>query len=512
MIGSDTKEIQTRVRKVRLTQYLGRAKIGQQAVLPGYSHRTAPNQGDGLTNPEAGIRTRNLRIFQNRIKTLINAIVRVLIPAGVNDRNSDSVPVEINGAFIGGEPRTHVSGFTRKGAAVLCPCSVVPGCRQVKSIKVPIAVVTHITNVIVPGLIGPNQCRSLGKPVLVVVIGIVAFPVHVVDPRQLGGKSTEWKVLTKYIDQIDVIVSRGLRDIVQTVVDVLFKTAEPRDVVLPTVIVAITEKAHAQGVIQKEEASEINVHRLDTHTDAVKVISRRDILNVIVNKGFLETDPVNAAVLASSRIDVQEAVFLCMRVVVVDDRRHPKLPFRRHEDGVTLVHVDRQDEVLVEHQLGTPAEKIQLTVVVQIRGTHLRGHRCWNLAGFKKRVGDTENVDEPVIENRVIALQRITVVGIPNRFIDQIEVFGQTPAVRRWKEVRSHLGRRRINRLESTVGVAVNPSGSPLSDLSGSRDKPLVFVAPNPVFNPEIIVRVFVRNGLFTGNIPLLGCFGLFCL
>ena len=67
---------------------------------------------------------------------------------------------------------------------------------------------------------------------------------------------------------------------------------------------AITEEANTPGVIQEEEASEIDIHRLDTDADAVKVISRRDILNVIVDKRLLKSDPVDAAVLASSRVDI----------------------------------------------------------------------------------------------------------------------------------------------------------------------------------------------------------------
>src|SRR5690554_4237683 len=134
-----------------------------------------------------------------------------------------------------------------------------------------ITVITEIADVIITRHFTAQRCRSGNKAV--VVVEELVFAVTVVQQGQLADKTLFEKVLPIQVGDKHIIVAQLDTDIIQATVGIFFQTPEPGQIVLKDIVVAGAEKTDAEWAVLKQKAAKVGIERLNTHPDAVKVIT-----------------------------------------------------------------------------------------------------------------------------------------------------------------------------------------------------------------------------------------------
>ena len=162
--------------------------------------------------------------------------------------------------------------------------------REVQPAEVAVAVVAEVGDVVLARRLAPERRGPLDEVVLVVV-RLVVLAIAVVERRVAcevkpsTGKSCRYRLATNTSSS-----RRRCAEIVQAAVRVLLEAAEAREVVLPAVVVARAEQAHAELVVLEQEAAEVRRERLDADADAVEVVAVGDVAQVLVDERRLEAD------------------------------------------------------------------------------------------------------------------------------------------------------------------------------------------------------------------------------
>src|SRR3546814_3310644 len=82
----------------------------------------------------------------------------------------------------------------------------------------------------------------------------------------------------------DEIVARGLGDVVEPAVGVLFQPPESGEIILKAVVVAIAEQADAELAVVEQETAKIALERLDADADRMKVVSVAVVAEMLVDR------------------------------------------------------------------------------------------------------------------------------------------------------------------------------------------------------------------------------------
>ncbi len=254
---------------------------------------------------------------------------------------------------------------------------------------------------------------------------LIAFAIAVVRQTELGEEAEDGEVLPDQVGSEHVILAQAGVDIVETAVGVLLHPPEPGQVVLVDIVVAGTEQAHAELVILEQEAAEIGIEWLDADTDAVEVVAWRDITQVLVEECLLYREMAVIAGLAAIGVDFEKPVLLGAKAVVLLGQGEAVFVVGWAEDGVALVVHEGGDHGLGEHALFTVTDQVIPPALLDRR----RADRDRKLARFENRVGAQFGVEEPVIVDRAVGLQRVDVVGVIPRVVDFTEVVEDAPAV-----------------------------------------------------------------------------------
>ena len=95
----------------------------------------------------------------------------------------------------------------------------------------------------------------------------------------LGVTTRYWVRITDAAGNVgeDVVLTRLVPGVVEAAVGVLLEAPEPRGVVLPLVVVARAEHAHAERLVKKQKAAEIRRDRLDADSNTVEIVTRRHV-------------------------------------------------------------------------------------------------------------------------------------------------------------------------------------------------------------------------------------------
>src|ERR1700737_3982563 len=107
-----------------------------------------------------------------------------------------------------------------------------------------------------------DRCRPRDEAVLVIMAAVV---VEIADKRQLARKTFPNQILPEKVRDKNLLAASFI-DRVQIRVGIFLAHIEGGDVVLPAVIVVVTEKANAEIGIVENETAEIAHKRL--HADA----------------------------------------------------------------------------------------------------------------------------------------------------------------------------------------------------------------------------------------------------
>ena len=179
------------------------------------------------------------------------------------------------------------------------------------------------------------------------------------DHHQLAGEAGERQVLAIDASDKDIVVAQVLSQVVQAGVGILLDAAEGGQIVLEPVIVAVAEQPDAQLIVLKQKPTEFGGERLNADAQAIEVIALRDIAQVIVDEGFLDPDKRIVAAGFAAGLDIEDALFRHVDIIVLERQGDPELNLRRHESGRALDHRSRRDERLGQHQAGVPPKDIQ---------------------------------------------------------------------------------------------------------------------------------------------------------
>ncbi len=144
--------------------------------------------------------------------------------------------------------------------------------RQVEAAEMPVAVIAEIIDVVVVALEVPDRQRPHQEAVIV-VIDLAALVVGVADIGDLRGEAGNRQVLAIEIGDEDVVLAQLLADVVEAAVGVLLQPAEIGEVVLPAVVVAVAEQAHAELAVLEQEAAEIGRERLDADAHRIEIVA-----------------------------------------------------------------------------------------------------------------------------------------------------------------------------------------------------------------------------------------------
>ena len=277
----------------------------------------------------------------------------------------------------------------------------------------PVARHAEISHVVVARPLEADGCRSL-QDAVVVVLQRVALAVAVVHDRALHREAEPRPVLQVSVDHEDIVVAQrrcaALDEVVEAAVGVLVDAAEPCEVVLDVVVVPDTEQARAEQAVVEQESTEIRGEGLHADTQAVEVVARRHVAQVLVDEGGLDADRRLGARLTRVGIGLEQSALLHHHMRDVDRWREPELPVGRLEHRIALVEHGLEHESLRIHLLAAVAEGVEGSGAVGERAAD----RQREVARFDHRIRDTDQRQEPVVaEHGYIALQPVlAVVGV----------------------------------------------------------------------------------------------------
>ncbi len=248
----------------------------------------------------------------------------------------------------------------------------------------------------------------------------------------MRGKSEKREILAIDIEQEYVVIAEPIRDIVQAAVGIFLDAPEPGDVVLPAIVIACAEEAHAERTVLEQEPAEVGCDGLDADANAVEVVALGDIPEVLVDEQALDAGEAFGARLALVRIDLDDTELFDAEPGQVEDRQEADFVVGRLEYGLALVQHELGDQVLGEHELLGIAEHVDLAAI----GRRGDGYRRRNAAALEGRIRNGGQREEPVFaESGPVTLEHVVaVVRIPPAF-RVTERRHDTPAIRNRREV-----------------------------------------------------------------------------
>ncbi len=123
----------------------------------------------------------------------------------------------------------------------------------------------------------------------------------------------------------DVYLLMALVKGVQPAVGVLLEEVEVGKVVVEAVGAQVAEKPDARLLLREEKAAEVADELLNSGADRDKVEVRAQVVDLCLDKRFLNSGMVVEAINTFCRIDIDQAAFPRLKEVQVDDRE-AKLP------------------------------------------------------------------------------------------------------------------------------------------------------------------------------------------
>ena len=176
-------------------------------------------------------------------------------------------------------------------------------------------------------------------------------------------------------------------------------------------------------VVVEQETAEIGLERLDADADRIEIVAIRDVADVIVDEGFLQTDEIVVALGAFQRLDEEHAPLGHGDVAVVEGHGDAVFDLGRLERGLALDQRSAGDEALREDEARVLAEHVE---TLRAR-SGLYADRDREGPWLEHRVADEAEVDEPVVAleesrptfaQRDIALEHVLVIGVGLRVAD----------------------------------------------------------------------------------------------
>ena len=215
--------------------------------------------------------------------------------------------------------------------------------------------------------------------------------------RALHREAEARPVLVVRIDDEHVVIaqrcSAAFDQIVQTAVGVLVDAAEPREVVLPAVVVADAEEPHAKQTVVEQEATEIRREGLHAHAQTVEVVPIGNIAQMLVDERRLKTHGRLGARAPPIDIGLEHPALLDDHVVDVDHRGDTELPVGRLEHRVALVEHGLQGKGLCVNLLSTLTEGIERACAVGDRPGDGQG----KLSRLDHRIKDADQREKPIV-------------------------------------------------------------------------------------------------------------------
>src|SRR3546814_583608 len=192
--------------------------------------------------------------------------------------------------------------------------------------------------------------RGAHRKAVVVDLDIIFFAVDVPRRADLAGQSDEGEILAIEVGGQDEIVARGLGDVVEPAVGVLFQPPESGEIILKAVVVAIAEQADAELAVVEQETAKIALERLDADADRMKVVSVAVVAEMLVDEGFLHAEETVGAMAGPRRAHVEHAPFGYVDMVDIIGKRQALFDMGRSEGGVALDERNTADEGLRFHE------------------------------------------------------------------------------------------------------------------------------------------------------------------
>ena len=221
------------------------------------------------------------------------------------------------------------------------PHGVVEARAEIHAAEVPIAVVTEVGDVVVPGEALPEKGGGAGDEAVVVELHLVLFPVAVVHHGHLGGVPLHGHVLPVEVPDVDVVVPDILGQVIQADVRVLLEAPKPGQVVLEDVVVPGAEETHPGLLILEQKAPEVGGEGLDTHAEGIEVIAIGHVPQVPIHEEALDAQHALSTHLAAGLTavggDLQNPPLVEHHLLEVQHGDEAEFPVRRSEGGIPLV-------------------------------------------------------------------------------------------------------------------------------------------------------------------------------
>ena len=236
-----------------------------------------------------------------------------------------------------------------------------------------VAVVTDVSHIVATQLFETDSGRAFEKSV-----GIVKRRIAIVIEQDdaLRRETLNRQVLAIHVEQQQIFVTRRFRYIVQAGVEIFFQRAKVGDVVLPAVIVAISEKAHARFAVLKQETAKVAREGLNADAYFVEIETLVDSAEVFQKEEFLHAEETVVAIFAETRVDLCGTHLLHVDAVVVQRERRLEFVLGRLECRVAFVVIGARNECLTEDDLIDTAKHIVLTRVATGIGDRPASARC----------------------------------------------------------------------------------------------------------------------------------------
>ena len=164
-----------------------------------------------------------------------------------------------------------------------------------------VGVVADIDDVVIARAQIADQ-RWAHRKAILVRFDVAALAIGVPGEADLAGEADERKILMVDIRVQHPILARALRHIVEAAVGVLLKPPDADQIILEAVVVAVAEQPDRELLVVEQETAEIELQRLDADPNAIEIVARRHVAQMIIDESFLHAHEVVEARSALGRL------------------------------------------------------------------------------------------------------------------------------------------------------------------------------------------------------------------